>query len=95
MLKLPEQLIADVLDRLEPEELIKLQRTTKAFRRRINHRGLLPGRVQTLYIHGQEPKGKQKKASLKWFELGVKSRDGTMILASNHRRSIFHLHGKK
>ncbi|CAJ0564487.1 unnamed protein product, partial [Mesorhabditis spiculigera] len=95
MLKLPEQLITDVLDRLEPEELVTLQRTTKTFRRRINRRGLFPGRVDALYIHGQALKGKRKRVSLKTFELGVESRGGTVILAHNQRRSIYHQRDKK
>ncbi|CAJ0577412.1 unnamed protein product, partial [Mesorhabditis spiculigera] len=61
MLRLPEQLIADVLDRLEPDDLATLQRTTKGFRHIILRRGLFPGRVRALYIHGTAAKVKQKK----------------------------------
>ncbi|CAJ0564496.1 unnamed protein product, partial [Mesorhabditis spiculigera] len=95
MLRLPEQLIADVLDRLEPDDLATLQRTTKGFRHIILRRGLFPGRVRALYIHGTAAKVKQKKVSLSSFEFGVESRDGTVILANNRHNAIFHLRGAK
>ncbi|CAJ0564546.1 unnamed protein product, partial [Mesorhabditis spiculigera] len=96
MLKLPQELITAVLDRLEPEELITLHRTTKEFRQRIGRRGFLPGRVQALHIHGRTVAKvkKNEKVVLKTCEFGVESREGTLILANNHHNGIFHLLGK-
>ncbi|CAJ0570447.1 unnamed protein product, partial [Mesorhabditis spiculigera] len=49
---LPAELQNSVFDHLEPDELIAVHRSTKALRRRINGRGLLPGRVAELSLNG-------------------------------------------
>ncbi|CAJ0575163.1 unnamed protein product, partial [Mesorhabditis spiculigera] len=90
-MRLPSDLIAAVLDQLEPEELIKLHQANKEFRARIARRGLLPGRVRMLRIYGQILAEDHEGVLLKQCEFGVESRGGTMIFASNLSNRIFHV----
>ncbi|CAJ0577956.1 unnamed protein product, partial [Mesorhabditis spiculigera] len=88
--RLPLECLKQVLDHLEPDELIALQRTTRDFRRRINDRGLLPGRIRKLSIHGLYVHDRPDQLKMSGIYVVVESRGGVNICTGYPHKRLYH-----